>query len=427
LIELEHDFLASMDQKEMNLLRCITNHVTDLLWVTASSTTNHPRPNASLASGLSRALMLEQPSLRFSVMNISLCDISRAGLMLTSKNILSAFSSQSNIDDKEFTEIDGLVHISRFSPQSETNRLFCRRMGTEEPTQNSILADVQPVRLAIGKVGVIETIHFQQLCEPPTCIPPGFVDIRVMAVSLNAKDVYALNGKVDTRNGTTALEFSGVVTAVGAGPDARHIHVGDRVVVLAPNHFTTIERVPAWAVHKILPSEEYSVMATLPVVYATALYALRHLARLQAGESVLIHGGSGALGMAAITIAKRIGAVVLTTASSPFKRAFISKELGIPQTSIFHSRDDSFVAGIMAETKGRGVDVVVNSLVGDLMHATWNCVASFGRFVEVGKRELVDAGKLDMSIFSRNATFTAFDLSELFYHENKSYHAIIHE
>ncbi|KAI0446147.1 putative polyketide synthase [Xylaria telfairii] len=425
LIEVERDFLARMDQREMDLLRRITDSVTDLLWVTGSSASNHPKPNTSLANGLSRALMLEQPSMRFSVMTISLCNISKSNLMLTSKNILGAFTSKPDTDDKEFIEIDGLVHISRFSPRSEANRLFRRRMGIEEPTEDSILAEVEPVRLAIGQVGVTNTIHFKQLSEPLTCIQPGFVDVRVMAVSLNAKDVYALNGRVDTRNETTALEFSGVITAVGAGLETSHIHVGDRVVVLAPNRFTTTERVPAWAVHKILPSEEYSVMATLPVVYATALYALRNRAHLQPGESILIHGGSGAFGIAAITIAKRIGAVIYTTASSSLKRTFISDRFGIPQTNIFHSRDDSFVAGIMAATKDRGVDVVVNSLVGDLMHATWNCVASFGRFVEIGKRELVDAGKLDMSVFSRNATFTAFDLSELFFYEHKSYHEII--
>jgi len=466
LIEIEHDLLSEMDDIEMYIFRCITNSVTDLLWVTGSSAPDaeSPRPNASLVSGLSRALMLEQPSLRFSV--LTLCpEANSLNSEGTCNNILSALTSLSETDDKEFVEINGMLHISRFAPESEINRLFCRRLGlgitggaatedqgiaNNDKIQETTVAQAEPVRLAIGTVGVTKTLHFQQLREPSMATPPpaGYIDVRLMAVSLNAKDVYAVNGRVDTRNGTTALEFAGVVTAVGedantdtdtdadtdTDTDAKRTNknnkfsVGDRVVVLAPNHFTTTERVPTWSAHKLLPGEAYGTMATLPVAYATALYALQHRARLQPGETVLIHCGSGAFGAAAILIAKNLlGArAVYTTASSALKQSYIANELGIPREHIFQSRDDSFVKGIMKATKGKGVDVVVNSLVGDLMHETWKCVANFGRFVEVGKRELIDAGRLDMSVFERNASFTAFDLSELYWHEDEAFHDILH-
>ena len=80
--------------------------------------------------------------------------------------------------------------------------------------------------------------------------------------------------------------------------------------------------------------------------------------------------------------------------------------------------------GIQAATKGKGIDVIINSLTGDLLHATWKCIANFGRFVEVGKRDVVDAERLGMETFSRNATFTAFDLTELYYHEDEYYRDI---
>ncbi|KAI0427506.1 putative polyketide synthase [Xylaria sp. FL1042] len=422
MIEIEHDFLSRMDQTHMDLMRRITNTVSNLLWLTGGTTPNELNPNLSLVNGLSRALMLERPRLRFAVMTINIPDALGRGLMSTFNNILNALVSQSNTDDKEFSERDGLIYISRFVPWSETNQLFRRRLGWQQSAQPETLADAKLARLAIGKVGVTNSIYFQQLREPVTPIPAGFVDIAVKAISLNAKDVYVLNGRTETRKATTGLEFSGVVTAVG---NESRLEVGDRVVVLAPNHMTTTERIPAWAAHKILPDEDFRTMATLPVAYATALYALRHRACLQAGESVLIHCGSGALGIAAITMAKLIGAVVYTTSSSRQKRDYISNSLGIPQSRVFNSRDESFVSGVMTATDRRGVDVVLNSLVGDLMHASWNCIANFGRFVEVGKRELVDAGKLDMSVFARNATFIAFDLSELFYHEQQSMRDIL--
>ncbi|KAL0265422.1 hypothetical protein SLS55_001389 [Diplodia seriata] len=142
------------------------------------------------------------------------------------------------------------------------------------------------------------------------------------------------------------------------------------------------------------------------------------------GESILIHSGAGAFGMAAITIAQRAGATVYTTVSTEEKAQLLVRELGLKREHIFHSRDASFVGDVGAVTGGRGVDVVLNSLVGDLMHASWECIANFGRFVEVGKRELMDAGRLDLAMFQRNATFTAFDLTELFWHDNQFYRDI---
>lgn len=128
--------------------------------------------------------------------------------------------------------------------------------------------------------------------------------------------------------------------------------------------------------------------------------------------------------MASIEIAQKIGATVYTTVSTDEKKDFLVNRFGLPRENIFQSRDTTFVDGIQAATAGKGVDVVLNSLTGDLLHASWRCCANFGRFIEVGKRDIVDAGKLDMQVFSRNVTFSAFDLTELYYHENQFYRNI---
>lgn len=128
--------------------------------------------------------------------------------------------------------------------------------------------------------------------------------------------------------------------------------------------------------------------------------------------------------MASIEIAQKIGAKVFTTVSTDDKKEFLVNRFGLPKENIFQSRNTTFVDGIQAATAGRGVDVVLNSLTGDLLHASWTCCANFGRFIEVGKRDIVDAGKLDMQVFSRNVTFSAFDLTELYYHEDQFYRNI---
>ena len=104
---------------------------------------------------------------------------------------------------------------------------------------------------------------------------------------------------------------------------------------------------------------------------------------------------------------------VFTTVSTEEKKDFLANRFGIKRQNIFNSSDSKFLPGVLAATGGKGVDVVLNSLSGDLLHDSWRACARFGRFVEVGKRDLIDAGKLDMQNFRRNVTFTAFDVSEL--------------
>ena len=415
LLEIEREFLATISSEDMDRLRAITDVVTSLLWLTgANMLSNDPDPDLTLSSGLSRTLMLEQPALRFSVLDVGKLK-SESDVLSTCENAMRALLTCHETDDCEFIQANGLMYVSRFGPDFPLNALFRRRQdGPVDEMEKETLRTAGSAQLSIGRAGVTDTMYFQQLSKQKSSPPPtGFVDIDIKAVSLNAKDVYAMMGRVETRDKTTALDFSGVVTAVG--PSVEHLKPGDRVVAWAPSHFGTTNRVPAGSVHEMLTHEEFTVMPTMLTVYGTAIYALRDRAALRAGESVLIHAGSGGFGIAAIIMAKRTGAVVYTTVGSQAKRDYLVNELDVPSSHIFNSRDTSFVQGIMAITEGRGVDVIINSLVGDLMHASWGCLANFGRLVEIGKRELVDAGRLDMNVFLRNATFTAFDLSEFFY------------
>ncbi|KAL9595237.1 MAG: hypothetical protein Q9219_006571 [cf. Caloplaca sp. 3 TL-2023] len=419
LLEVKAPLLATMTGSEMDLLRRVTDKATDLVWLTGADYMAGSSPDLTLANGLSRALMLEQPSLRFAILDLG--SMTSYSGCTNPKQICSEIEkvllSDDVPDDKEFLSKSGLLHVSRFVPDDGLNSRFSQRQN-QEPC-NMTLEAASPARLAIKMVGNMDTIFFQQESEVEEGLASGLVDIDIKSVSLNAKDIYVLSGKVETKKGTSAIEFSGVVKAVAS--DVEDLHPGDRVCVLAPNSFRTTERVPAWACHKMLPEEGFEVMPTLLVIYGTALYALNDRAHLRAGETILIHSGAGAFGQASIALAQLRGATIYTTVSTEEKKDFLVREMGLPRENIFQSRDDSFVQGIMTATEGKGVNVVVNSLTGDLLHASWRCCANFGRFVEVGKRDIVDAGKLDMDVFSRNVTFTAFDLTELFYHDDQFY------
>ncbi|KAI1334905.1 polyketide synthase [Xylariaceae sp. FL0016] len=414
-LELTDPFLPTMSSEDMSLFKYLTSSVKELLWVIGADMLGSPVPDLTLSHGLARAFMLEQPTMKWSIV-----DVGRADAYSIAESLINALPLSRRSDDKEIIYSKNLPYINRFSPDVTLNTLFSRRFSSNPSRlQQEPLGEIPLAKLIIDHAGGLDTLHLQNLDEIREPLPTGYLDIAVQAVSLNAKDVYVMSSRAETRGATTTNDFSGIVTAVGQ--DVRGLVPGDRVVVMAPTHFKTVERVPSWAVYKMCSGESFTEMASLPIVYATALYALHDRARLRQGESVLIHSGAGALGLALINVARRIGAHIYTTVGSETKRRYLMDEIGIPGSDIFSSRTPAFAEKILRLRDGRGVDVVINSLVGELMHASWECIGSFGRFVEVGKRELLDAGQLSMEVFLRNATFSAFDISEMFYQEEPFY------
>ena len=104
-----------------------------------------------------------------------------------------------------------------------------------------------------------------------------------------------------------------------------------------------------------------------------------------------------------------IGAETYVTVGTEQKVQHLMNTFNIPRNRIFNSRDDSFVEGIMRETGRNGVDLVLNSLSGELLHATWRCVAPFGKMIEIGKRDLIGFGALDMNVFLANRSYCCVD------------------
>jgi NADPH:quinone reductase-like Zn-dependent oxidoreductase len=149
--------------------------------------------------------------------------------------------------------------------------------------------------------------------------------------------------------------------------------------------------------------------ATVPVVFATVIQCLLNIGRVEKGQSVLIHAACGGVGMAAIQVCKMVAAEIYATVGSEEKVEYLINNFGIPRNRIFNSRNDTFVEGVMRETQDRGVDFVLNSLSGPLLHASWKCVAEFGMMLEIGKRDLLGHGQLDLRPFLGNRSYACFD------------------
>ena len=241
------------------------------------------------------------------------------------------------------------------------------------------------------------------------------IEVRVAATGLNFRDVMCLQGLLpeDALEGGFAgaslgLEFSGVVS--GVGRSGGEFVVGDAVMGFGSGCFAShvITRTNALA-HK--PADwSFESAATVPTVFFTVYYALKHLADLQAGERILIHGGAGGVGIAAIQFALHLGAEVFATAGSEDKRDFVAL-LGADH--VLDSRSLAFADQVMAITKGAGVDVVLNSLAGEALRRSLAVLRPFGRFLELGKRDFFENTPVGLRPFRNNISYHGIDADQL--------------
>jgi NADPH:quinone reductase-like Zn-dependent oxidoreductase/acyl carrier protein len=161
-----------------------------------------------------------------------------------------------------------------------------------------------------------------------------------------------------------------------------------------------------------MPAElSFEQAATLPVVFMTAWHALLNVARLRKGEWVLIHAGAGGVGMAAIQIAHHIGAKVIATAGNSTKRALL-EILGVEQ--VIDSRRADFTDTVLKKTNGRGVDVVLNALAGEAIPMGLSCLGEFGRFIEIGKRDIYLNTRIPLRPLRNNASFHVVAMDAVF-------------
>jgi acyl transferase domain-containing protein/NADPH:quinone reductase-like Zn-dependent oxidoreductase/thioesterase domain-containing protein/SAM-dependent methyltransferase/acyl carrier protein/NADP-dependent 3-hydroxy acid dehydrogenase YdfG len=272
-------------------------------------------------------------------------------------------------------------------------------------------ADRAPYRLESPGSGVLGQLAFRTASRQRP--GPGQVEIEVAAAALNFRDVLkTLRLLPADMDDSLALgdECAGTVIALGEG--VTDLAVGDEVVAIAlgafASHVTTAARL---AVRK--PARlTFAEAVGLPVAFLTAYYSLHHLARIGAGDQVLIHAAAGGVGLAAVQLARRAGATVWATAGSPDKRALLAR-LGVHR--VMDSRSLAFFDQIMQETNGRGVDIVLNSLAGPALAKSMACLALGGRFLEIGKRDIYGNTKIGLKPFRRYIAFFAVDIAPLIF------------
>ncbi|MFJ4578206.1 SDR family NAD(P)-dependent oxidoreductase [Streptomyces echinatus] len=241
-------------------------------------------------------------------------------------------------------------------------------------------------RLEPDPAGVLDAMTVAACPETGEPLAADQVRVRVRAAGISFHDLLVALGLPPDDGLFIGGEGAGVVQAVGSGVTG--LKPGDRVLGLMPRAFAT-ETVTdhRWLVP--VPEDwSFERAASVPSAFLTAYFALVDVAGLRPGQRVLVHAAAGGVGTAAVQIARHLGAEVFATAS-PAKHDTL-RGMGLDDAHISSSRDSAFAERVLAATDGAGVDVVVNSLTGDLVDASLRVLPNGGHFVELGKTDRRD-------------------------------------
>jgi len=353
-------------------------------------------PSQSALWGLGKTLALEQPALRATLIDLDPLAGSHDALQLV--DVLLNLASEA-LEGEDQLALRG-------------NDLCAARLSvcSDEPQAQPELvpAGSRAYRLTMNTPGVLDHLQLRETARQDPA--PGQVEIEVAAAGLNFLDVLSAMGARPDATASVPLrlgyECAGRVVRVGSG--VRSLQVGDAVVAVSPESLASHVLVPETLVARFPRGLTLEQAAGIPVAWVTAWYALEHLARIRKGESVLIHSAAGGLGLAAVQIARRAGAEIFATAGTEEKRDYL-RSLGIRH--VMDSRSLAFSDEILRITAGRGVDIVLNSLTGAAVERGIATLATCGRFLEVGKKDIYEDRQIGLLPFRKNLSYFAIDLA----------------
>ncbi|KAK2761170.1 Type I Iterative PKS [Arachnomyces sp. PD_36] len=421
LAEVSQPILADISNTDFTTLKNMLKVAHGVLWISRAGQIEGGVPEGALHLGLLRTLRMEDQTKRYITLDLDPTeDPWTSASVRCIRSVLPATLSAAS-QDFEFAERKGQVQVPRLiiNPESSGSK--------KQPSEPVARENHQPfrfqgpcLRLEPQIPGQLNSLAFREVDDAAADLPfaSKMVEIEPKAIGLNFRDIMVAMDQMENKN--MGFECAGVITSVSDEAAQRNLSVGDRVCALLPaGHWSNKVRVPWTGVAHIAPDVNFATAASVPMIFATAYHALVDIARLTSDDVVLIHAAAGGVDQAAILIAQHIGARVLATVGSDEKRQFLTKTFAIPPEDIFSSQDISFARGVMEKTQGNGVDVILNSLAGPLLKASWDCIGAFGRFVELGKQDLELNKYLEMRHFSRSVMYTAVDIVQLGLHKGQ--------
>jgi NADPH:quinone reductase-like Zn-dependent oxidoreductase/acyl carrier protein len=282
--------------------------------------------------------------------------------------------------------------------------VYGRRLARPDAGGLPVPDDRGPWRLEVTGRGTLEDISLVGCPQAGGTLAAGQVRVAVRAAGVNFRDVVIGLG-MHPGDAVLGSETAGVV--VETGSRVAGVAVGDRVLGLTGGGFGPLAVMDARLLAPIPAGWSFAQAAAVPMAFATAWHALVDLANARAGQKLLVHAATGGVGMAAVTIARHLGLEVYATAS-PGKHHVLAR-MGLNETHVASSRTEQFEQRFLAATRGRGMDIVLNSLAGKLTDAGLQLLPSGGVFIELGKTDLRNAVRIARDY--PGVTYRAFDLT----------------
>lgn len=405
LTDLEGPLLATLQDEELKVIQNLIEAASSVIWITCGGLISGHIPEYGMTSGFARVLRAEKQSLDLVTLDFNSNTSPHERVISLLMDIATRQATQGRNGETEYC-IDGdTVYVNRLVPSKTINEQF----GSRQDTSKLISLKEDPALRGIVKSG---KIFFRNDDQTATPLGIADVEIKVIVMGLNARDsLVNVTGSDDS--GGFNHDIAGIVTAVGS--DVSHVNVGNRVTGFAFDTFATRQRTLAKLVQPIPDCDSFQTMATLPTAFATAFYGLYELARVGAGEVVLILDGNGPAGLAAIQLCKLANAkaVIVTSCKDTID---MLGGLGISPGQIISLEREDILTQIHRLTGEKGIDVVFSSSSADqsVLNECCKGVAPFGRFIIFGKRDVFETNTTGISITARGSTVFTFDLEHLY-------------
>ncbi|KAE8384005.1 ketoacyl-synt-domain-containing protein [Aspergillus alliaceus] len=413
LTDLDEPLLSNLEHAIFEDLKHILKIAREVVWVTRGATGQSHSPMSSLTLGLARVLRNENPHVPVITVDLDVEYETLPQVMAIKVwTFMQHYLSDQRKGGMEWCERNGNWFVPRLVEDTATTEFVRSHSVTCPPNVAQLESFYQgdrPLRLGVRHTAGLQGISFTDYLDLEEPLSGEEIEIEVKASGVNFRDIMVSLGQMPDEN---VAEVAGVVTKVGQHSQLEFAE-GDRVYTWHVPRFASHVRCPSLNVQRIPAGVSFEQAASIPVIYCTAYHCLVTVAQLRPGDAILIHSGAGGVGQAAITLAQYLGATVFTTVGSEEKKQLLIEQYSLPEHHIFSSRSTRFASQIHALTKARGVDVVLNALSGAFLQSSLDVLAPLGRFVEIGKSDILAHARLDMSAFSRSTSISAVDLIQV--------------
>jgi NADPH:quinone reductase-like Zn-dependent oxidoreductase/SAM-dependent methyltransferase/NAD(P)-dependent dehydrogenase (short-subunit alcohol dehydrogenase family)/acyl carrier protein len=411
----DSNLLVDANNEQLERFKYIVSKSRSLFLLTSGGIAKANNPDISFIPGLLRTLANENPSTRFMSLDIDTHpespesdDKSIVQGLMDLELSLQQRDDSGKSKDLEYVWQDGCMWVSRFVPDDGLAAYDNKLKAKVSLHSQLVPLDSQgPVRAAFETPGILSSLYFCPYTELQEPLPHDWIIVKVAAVGLNWKDLGLSSGRFDGNN--LSSEYSGTISEVGTS--VAGLTVGDKVYGMGKGHFGNYTRVPAAFAKKLQPQDDLVEVATMPLVYMTAVYAFEHITRLRRGQKVLIQSATGGLGLAGIQLAQSKGAEVYATVGTADKVQFLVETMKLPASHIFMSRSIGDLVAAASRLPKGGFDVILSTSRGEMLYASLRALAPLGHLIDVGRSEVRDAKMIGLELFQKSANFSSFDLS----------------